>query len=62
VRDEPVHDWASHPADGLRMMAEAHQVGYFKFAFAGHTGANVSPKEPWQRRQRRGAKPMQIGG
>lgn len=62
VRDEPVHDWASHPADALRMMAEANQVGFFKFSFACHTAANVSPRQPWEKRGRRGAKSIQVGG
>lgn len=30
-RKEPVHDWASHTADALRTMAEAHALGMFKF-------------------------------
>jgi len=34
TRPEPIHDWASHPADALRTMAEAHRVGLFKFACA----------------------------
>lgn len=34
TRAEPIHDWASHPADALRTMAEAHRVGLFKFASA----------------------------
>lgn len=62
VRDEPVHDWASHPADALRMMAEANQVGYFKFAFGGHTAANVSPRQSGDSRRRRGAKEVHVGG
>jgi hypothetical protein len=61
VRDEPVHDWASHPADALRMMAEAHLNGHFKFAFAGHSAANNPIKGPSERRQRRGMKAVTVG-
>lgn len=38
--DEPVHDWASHTADALRTMAEAHRFGLFSFR---HTTAEVAP-------------------
>lgn len=34
TRAEPVHDWASHPADALRTMSEAHRAGLFRFASA----------------------------
>lgn len=48
--DKPVHDWASHPADGFRVMAEAHRAGLVAFK---HTTAEVAP----ERRARRGIKP-----
>lgn len=38
--NEPVHDWASHVADALRTMAEAHLAGYLKFT---HTAAQPRP-------------------
>lgn len=34
TKAEPVHDWASHPADAFRTMAEAHRAGLFKFVTA----------------------------
>lgn len=45
---EPVHDWSSHVADGLRYMAEAHMHGLVAFR---HTEAEV-------RRESRTRKPM----
>ena len=32
ISNEPVHDWSSHTADGLRYMAEAFQAGLVKLA------------------------------
>jgi hypothetical protein len=34
VVNEPVHNWASHAADALRMIAEAEQAGMLKTGFA----------------------------
>lgn len=56
--DEPVHDWASHTADGFRMMAEAHRAGLVAFK---HTSA--APAPDWYapgRERRRGLKPMRV--
>ncbi len=57
--DEPIHDWASHPADAFRMMAEAHRAGFVRFK---HTSAEV--KADWyfpeQQSRRRGLKPMRV--
>ncbi len=33
VVNEPVHNWASHPADALRMIAEAEMAGMLKTGF-----------------------------
>jgi hypothetical protein len=61
VRDEPVHDWTSHYADSLRIMAEAWEAGFFKFAFGANLQpANVPPKQEWQRRRRRGARAIEV--
>jgi hypothetical protein len=34
VVSEPVHNWASHAADALRMIAEAEMAGMLKTGFA----------------------------
>lgn len=58
AKPQPVHDWASHPADALRTMAEAHRAGMFKFA---HTTAE--PKPEWYGQvKRRGLRPRVISG
>ncbi len=63
VKDEPVHDWSSHAADSLRIMAEAWKVGYFKFSFGPNLDpANKPPKESWQRAHRRGMREISVGG
>jgi len=54
--NEPIHDWASHPADALRTMAEAHLAGQFKFT---HTNAQPMPERGG--RKRRGMKPIRVG-
>jgi phage terminase large subunit len=41
---EPVHDWASHPADALRYMAEAIQ---YKFVKTGITTHAMGDLDPW---------------
>jgi hypothetical protein len=56
--DEPIHDWSSHTADGLRTMAEAHLCGLFKFS---HTPAKPDSERFGTRRKRRGMKPMRVG-
>lgn len=57
TKAEPVHDWASHPADAFRTMAEAHRAGLFKFASA----AQPRPEEHGtQGRTRRGMKPRCV--
>lgn len=57
--DEPVHDWASHPADAFRTMAEAHRAGMVAFK---HTTAE--PKPDWygtpQKHKRQGMKPQRV--
>ncbi len=52
--DEPIHDWASHPADGLRVMAEAHRAGLVEFRYV---DVEVDPGE---RRVRRGMREMRV--
>ncbi len=61
-RDEPVHDWASHASDALRIMAEAWKVGFFKFAYGPSLNpANEKPQEHWQKVKRgRGAAPIRV--
>ena len=56
TKADPVHDWASHPADAFRTMAEAHRAGLFKFASA----ADPRPNEYGLHRQRRGVKPRRV--
>lgn len=58
-KDELVHDWASHPADALRMMAEAVHAGYVKWNAAPGT---VTACDPWGDpvKNRRGMKPMRV--
>ena len=56
TKAEPVHDWASHPADAFRTMAEAHRAGLFKFASA----VDPSPNEYGIRRERKGVKPRRV--
>ena len=53
--DKPVHDWASHTADAMRTMAEAHLSGMFKFS---HTPAEPDPER--YGRKKRGMKPMRV--
>lgn len=56
--DEPVHDWASHTADALRVMAEAHRTGLVAFK---HTVAE--PRPDWYRLgppKRRGMVGMRV--
>lgn len=57
--DEPVHDWASHPADALRMLAEAHRAGLLAFKHVsakGESGAWPAGGRP----QKRGVAPMRV--
>ena len=56
TRAEPVHDWASHPADALRTLAEAHRAGLFKFASA----VDPRPDEYGKHRPRKGMKARRI--
>jgi hypothetical protein len=58
ARNEPVHDWASHPADAFRVLAEAHRAGLFKFASA----AQPKPEQYDHGRPglRRGMKPRRV--
>lgn len=56
TKSEPVHDWASHPADAFRTMAEAHRAGLFKFASA----ADPRPGEYGRHRERKGMKPRRV--
>ena len=61
VRDEPVHNWASHAADALRMMAEAVRGGFIKFAWGpGIDQANEKRDERWRRP--RAKLVMRVGG
>jgi phage terminase large subunit len=56
--DEPVHDWASHPADAFRVMAEGHRAGLWQFK---NTTAEVRPD--WyglKARNKRGMKPQRV--
>jgi hypothetical protein len=55
--DEPVHDWASHPADAMRVMAEGHRAGMWSFR---HTTAEV--KSEWYNRpeKKRGMKAQRV--
>lgn len=59
-KDEPVHDWASHPADSLRMMAEAVHAGYVKWNAAPGV---VKKLDPWGDpvKEKRGMKAMRVG-
>lgn len=55
--DAPVHDWASHAADALRTMAEAHRANMFKFACA------ADPRPEWDGTvKRKGLKPRVVAG
>lgn len=56
-RDEPEHDWSSHTADALRVLAEAHAHGMIKFSHAGDPLAGFGAKP-----RRRGVKPIRVGG
>ncbi len=56
TRAEPVHDWASHPADAFRTMGEAHRAGLFKFASA----VDARPGEYGLGRDRRGMKRRRV--
>lgn len=55
--DEPVHDWSSHTADGLRVMAEAHRAGMVKFTYT-----TAAPEPEWYGidKKRKGLKPMRV--
>ena len=57
--NEPVHDSASHDADGLRTMAEAHLHNLFKFTWADTSSA---PEYSAVRRRERRIAPVRIGG
>jgi hypothetical protein len=54
---EPVHDWASHPSDALRMMAEAHNSGLVAFKY---TEAKPQPDYYGHRPRRRAAVAMRV--
>jgi hypothetical protein len=53
---EPIHDWASHPADALRTMAEAHRAGMFKWGV-------VENRADWygETKKRKGMKAPKVG-
>jgi hypothetical protein len=55
--NEPIHDWASHPADGFRVIAEAHRAGLIEFK---HTAAEQRPEDYGPGRVRRGMKAMRV--
>jgi hypothetical protein len=56
TRAEPIGDWASHPADAFRVMAEAHRSGLLTFK---HTTAETRPE--WSFRvKRKGMKPARV--
>jgi len=55
--NEPIHDWSSHIADALRVMAEAHHAGLVSFK---HTAAAPDPEWYGAARKRRGLKPMRV--
>lgn len=62
TRSEPVGDWASHPADAFRTMAEANRAGLVQFK---HSSASVLSDAEWYRQtfgrwKRRGAKLMRV--
>lgn len=56
ARNEPVHDWASHPADAFRVLAEAHRAGLFKFACA----ATPKPEQHGNAPKFRSMKPRRV--
>jgi hypothetical protein len=60
TRGEPIGDWASHPADAFRTMAEAHRAGLIEFR-----GSNAQAQGPgWVFNgfapKRRGMKPQRV--
>jgi hypothetical protein len=62
TRLEPVGDWASHPADAFRTMAEAHRADLVTFK---HAPASVQSDADWYKktfakRKRRGVKPIRV--
>lgn len=61
-RSEPVHDRASHTADPIRVLAEAHLSGMIEFK----SGSTIVPEWGYikesRKTQRRGMKPIRIGG
>ena len=61
-RSEPVHDRASHTADPIRVLAEAHLAGMVEFK----SGSAIVPEwgyvKELRREKRRGMKPIRIGG
>lgn len=57
--DEPVHDWASHPADAFRLVAEAHRAGMIAFK---HTTAETKAEWYGTKAKRRGMKEARVAG
>lgn len=57
TKSEPIADWASHPSDAFRTMAEAHRSGLVTFRY---TNAEVRPGWTPPRMKRRGIKPVRI--
>ncbi len=62
TRGEPIGDWASHPADAFRTMAEAHRAGLIEFKHSnaqaqgpGWVFNGFAPRQP-----RRGMKPQRV--
>lgn len=53
--DEPIHDWASHTADALRVMAEAHRAGMIKFSWT-----EAQPRPGYYGKPRRGMKAIRV--
>jgi len=57
TKTEPIGDWASHPSDALRTMAEAHRASMVSFK---HTTAEVRADWYFPKPKRRGAKPIRV--
>lgn len=59
IRNDPVHDWTSHAADGLRTMAEAVKCGMVKVGATLHRKTDDDDDKPRRRQQ---AKFSFVGG
>jgi hypothetical protein len=60
TKSEPIGDWASHPSDAFRTMAEAHRCGMLTFKY---TNAEVKShwfEVPGMKRKRAGCRPMRV--